>query len=295
VRSSGPGLRRAAQPRRARHADRVLRRADQIPGGDRGDLAAGHGPDLHSPPDPGRDAVRVVSRTARRSPPRCGRSTPRRPSRPPRPNCSPSPSQRPTWTARGSTATAIPQRVARRRSAPPRPDRSVSCSDHEAPAARSDSPGTPAAVPAGRKARRNTPREPPTDPQPADTPHEPPSTPTLDLIPAKRNATRRRKVTKATKYRQGGLVDTGLPDDQQFRPGREVHAGGALLRTLALDRAEAAGGHLGGRQGQLGLGLVDPQVSEREQPQVVDRDPLDRADSQVELLQFGELPARTRS
>jgi hypothetical protein len=36
-----------------------LRRADRVPGGDRGHLAAGHRADLHRAPDPGRDAVRV--------------------------------------------------------------------------------------------------------------------------------------------------------------------------------------------------------------------------------------------
>ena len=45
-----------------------------------------------------RAAMRFVSyRTARRSPPRCARSTPPRPSRPPKPSCWPSPT--PSWAA----------------------------------------------------------------------------------------------------------------------------------------------------------------------------------------------------
>ena len=65
------GLRRAGQPRRPRRADRLLRRADRVPRGDRGDLAQGDRPDLRGAPDPRRDAVRRTTRTARPSPPRC--------------------------------------------------------------------------------------------------------------------------------------------------------------------------------------------------------------------------------
>ena len=61
----GRGVRRAAQPRRARRADRLLRRADRVPRGDRGHLAADHGADLHGAPDPGGDAVRRPTKTAR--------------------------------------------------------------------------------------------------------------------------------------------------------------------------------------------------------------------------------------
>jgi hypothetical protein len=43
----GRGLRRAAQPRRQGCADRLLRRADRVPRGDRGDLAADHRADLY--------------------------------------------------------------------------------------------------------------------------------------------------------------------------------------------------------------------------------------------------------
>ena len=46
----------------------MLRRADRVRRGDRGDLAASHGADLRSAPDPGRDAVRVLHR-----PQDCGR------------------------------------------------------------------------------------------------------------------------------------------------------------------------------------------------------------------------------
>ena len=50
----------SCQPRRARRADRVLRRADRVPRGDRGHLAADHRADLRGAPDPGRDAVRLL-------------------------------------------------------------------------------------------------------------------------------------------------------------------------------------------------------------------------------------------
>src|SRR3954453_11192505 len=51
-------MRRAAQPRGARRADRVLRWADRVPRGDRGHLAAQHCADVHGAPDSGGDAVR---------------------------------------------------------------------------------------------------------------------------------------------------------------------------------------------------------------------------------------------
>ena len=76
----GRGVRRAAQPRGARRADRVLRRTAGFPGGGGGDLAADHGADPRGAPDPGRDAVRVLRRPQAGG--RCARSTPPRPSRP---------------------------------------------------------------------------------------------------------------------------------------------------------------------------------------------------------------------
>jgi hypothetical protein len=48
--------------RRARRVDRVLRRADRVPGGGRGHLARGHGADLHGASDPGGDAVCLLRR-----------------------------------------------------------------------------------------------------------------------------------------------------------------------------------------------------------------------------------------
>src|SRR3954462_12071095 len=53
-------MRRAAQPRGARRADRVLRWADRVPRGDRGHLAAQHCADVHGAPDSGGDAVRPL-------------------------------------------------------------------------------------------------------------------------------------------------------------------------------------------------------------------------------------------
>ena len=72
----GRGVRRAGQPRRPGRADRLLRRADRVPRGDRGDLAAGHRADLRGAPDPGLDAVRVLRRPQGRRRRAAGRSTP---------------------------------------------------------------------------------------------------------------------------------------------------------------------------------------------------------------------------
>ena len=58
----GRGARRAPQPRRGRCVDRLLRRADRLPGGDRGDLAEDCGPDLCGASDPGLDAVHLLQR-----------------------------------------------------------------------------------------------------------------------------------------------------------------------------------------------------------------------------------------
>jgi len=53
---------RAGQPRRQGCADRLLRRAHRLPGGDRGDLAAFDSPNLCGASDPGGDAVRQLAR-----------------------------------------------------------------------------------------------------------------------------------------------------------------------------------------------------------------------------------------
>jgi len=58
----GRGLRRAGEPRGPRRPDRLLRRPDRPPGGDRGDLAGDHGADLRGAPDPRLDAIRVLRR-----------------------------------------------------------------------------------------------------------------------------------------------------------------------------------------------------------------------------------------
>ena len=50
-------MRRAAQPRGARRAHRLLRRADRVSRGHRGHLAGDHRANLHRAPDPRRDAV----------------------------------------------------------------------------------------------------------------------------------------------------------------------------------------------------------------------------------------------
>ena len=62
ARSSGPGLRRAGQPRSARHPDRLLRRADRAAGGDRGHLSRTPRCNLRGAPDPGLDALRLLLR-----------------------------------------------------------------------------------------------------------------------------------------------------------------------------------------------------------------------------------------
>src|SRR3954468_15696956 len=87
------------------------------------------------------------------------------------------------WTATGSTATVAPQRVALPRPAPLQLGRSRSCCDRVAPTGRSDTHETLSAAPAGRTTRRNRPRSPPMDPQPADTPHEPPAPHPLNPTP----------------------------------------------------------------------------------------------------------------
>jgi putative transposase len=58
----GWGARRTPQPRCGRCADRLLRRADRLSGGDRGDLAEHRRPDLCGAPDPGLDAVHLLQR-----------------------------------------------------------------------------------------------------------------------------------------------------------------------------------------------------------------------------------------
>ena len=59
-----------------RRPDRLRRRPQGLPRGDRGRLPAGLGADLHRPPDPRLACATSTTATARRSPPRCGRSTP---------------------------------------------------------------------------------------------------------------------------------------------------------------------------------------------------------------------------
>lgn len=58
----GGGAGRAPQPGGEGCADRLLRRADRVPGGDRGDLAEHGGPNLCGASDPGVDAVHLLWR-----------------------------------------------------------------------------------------------------------------------------------------------------------------------------------------------------------------------------------------
>ena len=67
---------RPAPPRRRGRPDRLRRRPEGLPRGDRGDVPAGLGADLHRAPHPRLACATSTTATARRSPPRCGRSTP---------------------------------------------------------------------------------------------------------------------------------------------------------------------------------------------------------------------------
>ena len=69
---------RPASSRRPGRPDQLRRRPQGLPRGDRGDVPAGVGADLHRAPHPRVAALRQLPRPARRSPPRCGRSTPPR-------------------------------------------------------------------------------------------------------------------------------------------------------------------------------------------------------------------------
>ena len=53
---------RAQAPRRLRHPDLLRRRAERLPGGDRGHLPQDHGPNLHRAPDPPFLEVRAATR-----------------------------------------------------------------------------------------------------------------------------------------------------------------------------------------------------------------------------------------
>ena len=56
------GPQRPQDARRARHPDRLRRRADRVPRGDRGDLPEDDRPDMHRPPDPRQPASYVPRR-----------------------------------------------------------------------------------------------------------------------------------------------------------------------------------------------------------------------------------------
>ena len=67
---------RPAPPRRPGRPDRLRRRPEGVPRGDRGRLPAGLGADLHRAPDPRLACATSTTATASRSPPPCARSTP---------------------------------------------------------------------------------------------------------------------------------------------------------------------------------------------------------------------------
>src|SRR3954453_392124 len=108
------------------------------------------------------------------------------------------------WTAKGSTATVAPQRVAPPRPARPQRGRSTSCCDHVVPADRLGTHETPAAVPAGRTTRQTRLRSPPTDPPPADRLREPPAPQHARPDTSRCNVAGQRKVTKTTHDRLWG-------------------------------------------------------------------------------------------
>ena len=98
---------RPAQPGRAGHPDRLLRRPDRVRGRHHRGVQPHRGAALRGAPDPQRPAAGRPPRRRRRSRRSCARSTPRRP---PRPRSTPWPRSRPH---RGAASTRRPRRCSR--------------------------------------------------------------------------------------------------------------------------------------------------------------------------------------
>jgi len=79
------GLKRAQAAWRVRHPDRLRRRSQRVPGGDRGGVPADNGADVHRAPDPQQPEIRAPPRVLRhRAGPKADLHRDRRRPRPPR-------------------------------------------------------------------------------------------------------------------------------------------------------------------------------------------------------------------